>query len=216
MDKPDIERRGQSLNDQIQRFCFSLALVYSMAPLASEGTGPAASTPLDGAKAENVRLNLEPSRDQIIYLPYKALGRSYSDDSAHPVLSHTEFQTDELNILRAGVGVDLNLARVGNVHFNLYSPDGDLNKGKRWTLGASEKQVPLEVKKIWSIGGKLDLARSGSGGAKTVIFVPQLMFNLENLPIVGGKAQMTFEYLHWNSGPDTERPVPQLAIKWSF
>lgn len=216
MDTPSIEKRGQSFSDQIQRLCFSLALAYSMAPLAAEGTEDPVTTPKGGTRAENVLLNLEPARDHIVYLPYKALGRSYSDDSARPVLSHTEFQTDELSILRAGVGVDLNLAKLGNVHFNLYSPDGDLNAGKRWALGISDKPAPLEVKKIWSVGGKLDLARTGGVGARTVIFVPQLMFNLENLPYVGGNAQMTFQYLHWDSGGSDQRPVPQLAIKWSF
>ena len=51
-----------------------------------------------------------------------------------------------------------------------------------------------------------------------VVVVPQLMFNLENLGGIGNKAQLTFQYQHWNNGSDyeDERPVPQLMVHWSF
>lgn len=176
-------------------------------------------TPSRSGHTDTATLNLEPAVDQPVYAPYKVLSNRYLDDSAQGTFSHTHFETDELNILRAGIGMDFTLSEIGNLHFNLYSRDGDLNKGKRWTLSNSDgAQAPIVCKKIWSLGGKLDLARTHADGPRTVVFIPQLMFNLENLAGVGNKAQLTFQYQHWNSGGyyDDDRPVPQLTVHWSF
>jgi hypothetical protein len=219
MQQRRIERRDQSVSNQLRRACFALAISYSLAPMAAEAATAADLSPVRHAPPDNVTLNLEPAIGQTVYTPYKALGRRYSDDSALAVLSHPTFQTDELNLLRAGVGMDFNLNTMGNLHFNLYSRDGDLDKGKRWTLGgANPALTPIICKKIWSLGGKLDLARTHPNGPRSVVVVPQLMFNLENLGGIGNKAQLTFQYQHWNNGSDyeDERPVPQLMVHWSF
>lgn len=219
MDQPRIERRKQNLINQIRRMCFSMALAYSLAPMAAENAAPTTVTPSRRAHPDNATLNLEPAVDQPIYSPYKALGTRYSDDSAQGALSHTHFETDELNILRAGIGMDFTLSEIGNLHFNLYSRDGDLNKGKRWTLSSTDStQAPVVCKKIWSLGGKMDLARTHANGPRTVVFIPQLMFNLESLGGLGNKAQLTFQYQHWSNGAsgDDNRAVPQLELRWSF
>lgn len=216
MDKPCAERRSQSPAGELRRFCFGLALAYSLTPLSSEAAEPPAKVQARNTRADTTALNLEPSRDQPIYTPYKALGRRHADGSAREVLSHTTFETDDLNILRAGLGVDLSLSEIGNMHFNLYSPDGDLDKGKRWILGASKHQPLTARKKVWSVGGTLELARTRPDGPRTVIVVPQLMFNLENLPTLGSNAQLSLQYLQWGAGDGGSQPVAQLAIKWSF
>jgi hypothetical protein len=218
MDKPRIERREQGLEHQIRRICFGMALAYSLAPMAAEIPTPVSATP-SRRHTDSATLNLEPAVDQPLYAPYKALGVRYSDDSAQSVLSHTRFDTDVLNLLRAGVGVDFTLSEIGNLHFNLYSRDGDLNKGQRWTLSTSDsKLAPVVCKKIWSLGGKLDLARTHVDGPRTVVFIPQLMFNLESLGGLGNRAQLTFQYQHWSNGSydDDDRAVPQLELRWSF
>lgn len=220
--------KDRDLNHPFSRMLFSLAFTCSTVPWAAEATDPETFSTQDhphvittttrAGDPRDIVLNLEPARDQPVSTPYKALGRVYSDDSARQVLSHTVVVTDELSILRAGVGMDLNLSEIGNLHFNLYSPDGDLNKGKRWTFGTSNDPTPIVCKKIWSFGGTLELTRTHPSGPRTVVFVPQLMFNLESLRGVGNKVQMTLQYQHWNggSGNDDDRAMPQVSIKWSF
>lgn len=229
MEQPRNELRDQSLNNQFRRTLFSLALTYSAVPWAAEAAepNPQDHTRMVAAKSQtgdprDAVLNLEPARDQPIFVPYKALGRNYSDDSARQVLSHTVLVTDELSILRAGVGMDLNLSEFGNMHFNLYSPKGNISGGERWSLGSSDSKAPIVSKKIWSFGGTFDLARTHPGGPRTVVFVPQLMFNLDSVRGLGNNVQMTFQYQHWSGSDssdgnaDVDRAVPQIAIKWSF
>lgn len=233
MEQPRAELRDQGLNNQFRRTLFSLALSYSALPwvaeaatgleeLNSQDRSRAASTKSQPADPRSVTLNLEPARDRPNFVPYKALGSKYSDDSARPVLSNTVVFTDELSILRAGIGMDLNLSELGNMHFNLYSPKGDINAGKRWNIGASDAQFPIVSKKIWSFGGTFDLARTHPGGSRTVVFIPQLMFNLDKVQGLGNKVQMTFQYENWqgskssNGNADNDRPVPQISIHWSF
>jgi hypothetical protein len=48
---------------------------------------------------------------------------------------------------------------------------------------------------------------------------PKLIFNMNNMGWVGDKVQVTAEYDYWRgsgSSDDTDHPIPQLHVKWSF
>lgn len=216
MEQPRVKQWDVGLGQQVGTALVGLALTYSAAPWAADA--PDLRVIPKKSELREIALNLEPAIAPPIYKAHYLLSQNNTDDANVELLDHPQFATDDLEILRAGIGMDMSLTEIGNFHFNLYSPDGDLNKGKRWTLGMRDGQAPIVSRKIWSIGGKLEMMHDSPSGPKTIGFVPQLMFNFEDVGWVGGKMQVTLEYQHWGSGSadDTSRDMPQIQFRWSF
>lgn len=139
----------------------------------------------------------------------------FSYVAPYQVIHEARLDPDELEILRAGIGMDMTVSEFCNLHMNLYSRDGDPHKGKRWTLGSFTGKAPVISRKVWSFGGTIfskreDVSHFG--------ITPQVMANLDDVLGKGSKTQIIFEYRRWDSGSlsDRDHSMPQLHVKWVF
>lgn len=139
----------------------------------------------------------------------------FSDVEPYQVLHNAQLTPDDLQILRAGIGMDMTVSEFCNVHMNLYSREGEPLKGKRWEMGSLTGQAPLISHKVWSFGGTLVTKRED---VRHFGFTPQVMANLDDFLGNNSKVQIIFEYRRWNSGApsDMDHSMPQLHVKWAY
>lgn len=122
-----------------------------------------------------------------------------------------------LGAIRDGVGVNFSLGELGGLHLNLYSRRNPKGPGQRWNLNpvaAAAATAP----RLWSLGGALDLVRSGTGH-RQVAFVPQLLLNLDALTDNPQRLQAFLTYARWRQAPGEmtiDEEVPQISVRLRY
>ncbi|TXH06157.1 MAG: hypothetical protein E6R07_01310 [Nevskiaceae bacterium] len=232
------ERRRQGPVNNLRRQLYGLILLSSS--LAAEAADAPPETPSMLPRLPAVEVSRQPwaDRDALLvrhpngsgWLAYGGLNalnqhaRLISPDYAYvPVgdlLFTAHFLGDDLATLRKGLGVDLAVPAIGYFHLNLYSGRDGPNAGKRWRVQPDGIALPESSDRIWSLGGSLDLVRPDRNSHRQVIFVPQLVMNVDQVARVPGHMQMALSYRNWNSPvsgllPDSGM-VPQLTFRWSY
>ena len=136
------------------------------------------------------------------------------------LLFTAHFLGDDIDNLRKGLGVDLAVPEVGYFHLNLYSGRDGPNRGKRWQVNPSGMNLPESHDRLWSLGGTLDLAKPDRNSARQIMFIPQLILNVDQLAKVPGHMQMAMTYSRWNSPVSgllqESGMTPQVAFKWTY
>ncbi|MBV8063615.1 MAG: hypothetical protein JOY51_08465 [Nevskia sp.] len=130
------------------------------------------------------------------------------------------FLGDDLDTLSKGLGVDMLLPGVGYFHMNLYSGKDGPNLGRRWQLNPSGFSLPQSANRFWSLGASLDVEKVSPTGKRSLVFVPQLVMNLDAVVPMSGRLQAIVSYHNWHSNAGVAQPdvgqVPQVSLKWSF
>lgn len=112
--------------------------------------------------------------------------------------------------LRDGVGFDLPLPELGNLHLNLYTRRNARSAGERIALDDGAAPPPT-----WSVGGTLELVRTVEG-RRAIAVVPELTVDLRDeaiyLPF-----QASLRLAHWRSLAEKaslDDRVPQMMFRW--
>lgn len=236
---PLSERRRKGPINQLRRQLYGL--VMASATLSAE----AAEHPLRNVSAPIQRLPLAetvaaPWSDNdtlLVRSPYGAGWQAYgglaalnrnartiSADYAYlPVgelLFTAHYLGDDLETLRKGLGVDLAIPAFGYFHLNLYNGHDGPNRGKRWQVSPDGMALPESSDRIWSLGGSLDLAKPDRNSRRQIMFVPQLVMNIDQMAKIPGHMQVGLTYRSWNSPVSGLLPasgqVPQVTFRWSY
>lgn len=240
MSVPLSERRRKGPINQLRRQLYGL--VMASAALSAE----AAENPVRNAGAPLQRLpvaetnNAAPWSDNDVLMVRSPAGtgwqayggmaalnrdaRLISQDYAYlPVgelLFTAHFLGDDIDTLRKGLGVDLAIPAVGFFHLNLYSGRDGPNRGKRWQVNPDGMALPESHDRIWSLGGTLDLAKPDRNSRRQIMFIPQLIMNVDQIMRVPGHMQVSLMVRNWNSPISGLLPesgqIPQVSFKWTY
>jgi hypothetical protein len=123
-----------------------------------------------------------------------------------------------LGAIRDGVGVIFSMGELGGLHLNLYSRRNPKGPGQRWNLNPAGVGVAAALPQFWSLGGSLDLARSGDGG-RQIVFVPQLLLNVDALTGSDNRFQIFMQYANWRPAtgePALDEKVPQITLRLRY
>lgn len=134
------------------------------------------------------------------------------------LLLTAHFLGNDLETIGKGLGADFLVPELGYFHLNLYNgPDGP-NLGKRWKIAPNGFALPKSADKVWSLGGTVDVESRGASAKRELVFVPQLVLNLDSAIPMQGRMQAVFSYRNWRSTPGLSRheAVPQVSLKWNF
>jgi hypothetical protein len=136
------------------------------------------------------------------------------------LLFTAHFLGDDIDILRKGLGVDLAVPALGYFHLNLYSGRDGPNRGKRWQVNPDGMALPESHDHIWSLGGSLDLAKPDRNSRRQIMFVPQLIMNVDQIAKIPGHMQVSLVYRNWDSPVSgllqESGRMPQVSFKWSY
>jgi hypothetical protein len=235
-----VERRRAGPVNRLRRMLYGLLLGSASAPaLAGSPLGGAAGGTLHrlpmvqtNAPAwmhDNVLLARDPLSAGGALYAYSGLGPALSaaaalgpDYAFLPVgnlLFTAHYLGGDLKKLGKGLGVDLAVPQFGYFHLNLFAGRDDIIGGQRWRIDPQGFALPESAQRSWSLGGSLAV-EAGPSGRRQVLFVPQLVLNLDAITHVSGRMQAVLSYHEWHSrldrAPTDNGPVPQVSLKWWF
>jgi hypothetical protein len=234
-----IERRRTGPVNQLRRMLYGLLLGTATAPVLAGPLGagmsgslhrlPLVQTNAPAWMHDNVLLARDPLSAGGGLYAYSGLGPALSGAAALgpdyaflPVgnlLFTAHYLGDDLKKLGKGLGVDLAVPQFGYFHLNLFAGRNDTLGGQRWRIAPQGFALPDTPERLWSLGGSLAL-ETGPTGRRQVMFVPQLVLNLDAVTHLSGRMQAVLSYHEWHSRlertPNDNGPVPQISLKWWF
>ncbi|MGH8504821.1 MAG: hypothetical protein ACRETM_02515 [Stenotrophobium sp.] len=136
------------------------------------------------------------------------------------ILTVPHYRGDDIDILRKGLGLDIALPEKGTLHINLYGGRDGISRGKHWLFNPADVVLPGFEGGQWSLGGTLEITRADRQSRRQLMFVPQLLLNINRFTSVPGHMQLAMMYGPWRgtvSGLSEDAGVtPQILLKWSY
>lgn len=135
-------------------------------------------------------------------------------------LANAHYRGDDIDILRKGLGFDVALPEQGTLHLNLYGGRDGISRGKHWLFNPADVALPSTEGGRWSLGGTLEITRADQQSRRQLMFVPQLLLNVNQFSSVPGHMQVALMYGPWHgtlSGlSENAGLTPQILLKWSY
>ena len=134
--------------------------------------------------------------------------------------------TEPWRQLRGGIGLDIEIADAGNLHFTLLPARDTSVRGMRWQFDTDEGPHA----RVWSVGASVDVVRTiesdarlrdgeGLRGQRRLVLNPQLVLDLDRLIDADGHAQLTLQHSNWRDA-SSRRALPdrvwQLSLRWRY
>ncbi|HWU69037.1 MAG TPA: hypothetical protein VN046_09185 [Stenotrophobium sp.] len=234
------DRRGSSSTQQLRRQLYGLILLATSLTARAADTGESRlqdAAPADTPIIQNTdikRLSTHALLARLIEMRsanqwgiasgMEITSSSIALDNAYVredhILTVPHYRGDDIDILRKGLGLDIALPEKGTLHINLYGGRDGISRGKHWRFNPADVALPDAGGGRWSLGGTLELSRADRQSRRQLMFVPQLLLNIDQFASVPGRMQLAMMYGPWRgtvSGLSEDAGVtPQILLKWSY